>query len=590
MKLRTGRFTSSIRRLGTGSRRIFTGQGILLLAMLLKYTYYGLGYFPVLDDNNMYGVFSMMTPVDALVLNRWYTTRPVAGLLDAFVWSRLWDHQWVVLLTMTVLHFLGIVLLWKVFEENNLKAGVMAAVLFALLPFGTEAAYWVAASSRLVVGFFWACLSLYLLMLCIRRSEERNGRAAIHLAAFWLANLVSLGFYEQVIAFSFGGAVLALLKNFRRLRGLGGKLACAVPFVNLAAIGVWYRAFSHLGNVAARGQLVQGNYREHTIEVLRRIRGLLGTAQWEMFKNGTVGGLRLVVADRAYLYLSAVMVVSVLLAVLAARERWTGGQERMIPGGRPAADLRGNAAEFALGGVLLILPFAPFFLLDAAWIYNRNAFLSLLGLGLMVEALARTARVVLPGVLPGVLVGVLVFSSLLANTAGVADFRAVSLADREICQGFIRVAKTADPDWHKREIVLFNAQPLYAALHAEQLTNCTASDWAMMGAVQVAGRKLEIGHICPIPDGGQLVLSEKALKGALYLGIDDGMRTFPLSGTWKGGALELRRADGTLFGEASPRGGFPPRFGFSLARHRGPVGLVGFTQAFPERIANRVSE
>lgn len=600
---------------------------VLLAAMLLKFGYYGLRYFPVLDDNNMYGVFAMMTPGDALVGNRWYATRPLAGVLDAVLWSRLWGHQSLILVVMILLHFSAIVLLWAVFRRNNLRVGMVAAVLFALLPLGTEATYWTAASSRLVVALFWASLSLYLLACYLEKVERKQPRAgvsrlhhrgqspaALCLGGFWLTNLISLGFYEQVIAFSFAGALLMLLAHAGKLRRREGRWAFLVPvlllFFNVAAIGVWYKAFSHLGSVAARGQLVTGDYLGHAARVLQGMRTLLGPYQWQMLKRATCSGLQLVLADRAYPYLVLILAASSLLTVLATREAYAraGRLPRVVGSGAAGAGIDGKGIEgkaiegrvigaaparaetagarrasglwpptarFALGALLVVVPFAPFFLLKNAWIYNRNGFLSLLGLALMVDALidgatrvARRETVLAP--LRGALLGALAFSLLFANTAELADYRRVSLTDREICRRFIAAVETADHNWYAREILLFNARPLYANLTTDHLTNCTASDWALMGALQVARGDWRVGPIHPVPEGSQFTLSQEKLRSALYLGIDDGMAVFPLSGrwidTWCGAILELRKADGHLFGRVTPAAGAADQFRFSLTK------------------------
>lgn len=527
----------------TAKREAIVARGTLLLAMLLRYGYYGLHYFPVLDDNNMYGIFQMMKPAAVLAHYRMYTTRPVANLLDAYVWSRLWDHPAVVLLVMILLHFLSIVFLWKVFEKNNLKTGIIAAAFFGLLPFGTEATYWVAASSRLVVGLFFASLSFYLLMLYIEQSERLGRCPALRLAAFGLASLLSLGFYEQVIAFSFVGAMLLLTANFRRLKS-SCRAAILIPLFNLAAIGTYYKIFSHTGNMAARGQLLQGDYLGHTITVLRRIEELLVAGQWQMLKNGTLRGLEIIAADRAYIYLALTVLTGFIFAILAARES-------------PVTGFRDNIIKFLLGASLLIVPFSPFFLLSYTWIANRNAFLSLLGVALLAEVFIHilfTAR--RAAILRGALLGVLVFAFLMANTAEVADYRSVSLTDREICREFIKTAGKAGPGWNKREILLFNARPAYVELTAEHFQNCTSSDWAIMGALQVARGKRGIGHILPVPDGSQFSLPEDRFRRTMYLGIDEGKRVFPLSGRWTDvNILELRKENGENFGEVKRSSG-----------------------------------
>ena len=118
----------------------------VLLSMLLKYLYYGFRYFPVVDDNNMYGIYSLMTPLNVLRRYKMYTARPFAALLDTYVISRLWDNPAIILVLMIILHFASAFLLYKVFEKNGMKVGLLLVLFFVLNPFGTDAAYWIAAS------------------------------------------------------------------------------------------------------------------------------------------------------------------------------------------------------------------------------------------------------------------------------------------------------------------------------------------------------------------------------------------------------------------------------------------------------------
>lgn len=324
--------------------------------------------------------------------------------------------------------------------------------------------------------------------------------------------------------------------------------ALVIPLVNLAAIGTYYKHFSNTGNAAVRGQVAQGYYLRHVLQVLHRIARLLGAGQWQMLENGVVKGLQVIAADRAYLYLVLAVLIAVLLGVLDAREK-------------PAPGYRENIVIFLLGVSLLVIPFTPFFILSYTLIANRNAFLSLLGVALIIGVFFRLVFRGRARVLQGILLAALVFAFLLANTAEVSDYRSVSLMDREICRSFIKTADEAGPDWDHRDILLFNARPVYVNLTAEHFQNCTSSDWAFMGAVQVTRHQPEIGYILPVPGGGQFSLSEDRLMGAMYVGMDDQGGTFLLSGGWSDhNTLVLTTGSGEIFGEVA----------------RGPDGLFQF--------------
>jgi hypothetical protein len=554
----------------TGKNPLF--WGVLLFAMLLKYSYYGLTYFPTLDDHNMYGIYSLIPHMEALLGYDMYTTRPLAVLLDIFVISGFWGNLWFILLAFTLLHFISSILIYKVFEKNNVRTGTVLAVTFTLLPLGNDATYWIAASSRIVTGLFFAVLSFFLYMRYIDKCnvQEKCGRQEIfdgqeifdkqekynaqekcnkkepqlylYIAGFAVANLISLGFYEQVIAFSFVGILLLMAVNFK---GQKNKWICAIPFINIAIIGSYYLMFSSAGNMASRGLLLRGKYFSHTINVFKKIRELMTVVPGSQIKHGIINGIALLISDRAVVFALLAILVSVALGIFYAREKTADSRKT-------------TAVKFLLGLFLIILPFAPFFALETLWIVFRNAFISIIGIGLVAESLVETlfSRWSLK-VFRGIAAGVAVFILLIGNVAEVNDYRNVSLIDHEIAMNLSEALEEArGQDWSKYEVIVFNTRALYIVPTSKHFSNITAVDWALTGAMRSILRRPEkLNFLHPAVAGQKASISRDQLDRCILIGMDSTRSAFPLQGSWtSNNEFELRLDSDELFGTVNVLG------------------------------------
>lgn len=516
--------------------------GVLLFSMLLKYGYYGFTYFPMVDDNNMYGVFSMMSPLDALLKYKMYTTRPLAVFLDTFVISRLWGHLWIMLLIFTLLHFISSYLVYKVFEKNSIRTGIVLAVIFALFPLGNDASYWIAASSRIVAGLFFAVLSFYLYMQYIEKSNEGGHRTYLYVAGFAIANLISLGFYEQVIAFSFVGILLLIAVNFKRQKN---KLITIIPFANIAILAAYYISFSSSGNMASRGQLLRSDYIQHTINVYRRIKELMTVIPAKLIKHGVINGVQLILTDRAVFFVLLALLVSVALGFLYSREKVTDSWKSCT-------------IKFFIGLFLIFLPFAPFFILQTIWIVHRNTFISLIGVGIIVEGLAGIFFMKWDlRILRGIAAGAVIFVFLLGNVAELNDYRNISRIDNEIAANLSGALEDAQgKDWYSHEVIVFNTRPIYITPTSRHFSNSTGSDWALTGALSSILRQRSIKMLYPVVDGQKALINVEKLKKCILVGMDTERHAFPLVGEWKSDSLlELRLENGEIFGNVNITGG-----------------------------------
>lgn len=195
-----------------------------------RYLYWGWQYYPQLDDVVQYGLR------ETLPMSRWQfildygllKTRPMAGIGDVFVWSKMYGDLVIALFLLTLLFVLSAFLFAKLFSRH-FGTSVVFAVIYLLIPINMEGAWWISASSRIVPGLFFTALSACLLQEYIDGGKKR------YLWCYFPAALLSMMFYEQCLVLSVAVSFLVLLLNFRYQRrafwGVGILLCAMIYFV-----------------------------------------------------------------------------------------------------------------------------------------------------------------------------------------------------------------------------------------------------------------------------------------------------------------------------------------------------------------------
>ncbi|MFZ5989950.1 MAG: hypothetical protein ACOYWZ_22865 [Bacillota bacterium] len=485
---------------------------VVFAISVLKYSYYGYSYYPLLDDNNMYGVFRLSKDIfnGVLLKYKMYTTRPFAVLLDAYLWPKFWNNLGLVLFIMTVLHFVTCILIYKTFKLTKLGAGIPMVVIFLLLPFGSDATYWLAASSRLVAGAFFMSLSFYILMIYIKKQEHKNTGNFWLIGLYSLIHLVSLGFYEQIIALSFFCTIAVFTLYFKVLRH---KWITILPVFNFAVMAFWYKALGNSGNMAARGQLVKGDFVIHTKNVIKAVRDVWKNDLVDLYKTSIPNGFKIILSNNSYAFLILIIVLGILIYYIALKENLK-------------TDIKTNIIKFIIGLSIFVIPFLPFFLINLIWICNRNLFISFIGLGIMIESVlnAVSKNNILKN-MRALLLGLIVFLFMTANVYELTYYRRTGLIDMEITS---KISKIPEIDEGKNLIVL-NTRSHYIKSTAKRAGNCTGSNWALLGALQAQQNKyIRVRHAFPLPDKAETPIERSILENSVILGIDDRLNIFPL--------------------------------------------------------------
>ncbi|NCB74727.1 MAG: hypothetical protein EOM51_08300 [Clostridia bacterium] len=483
---------------------------VLFGLIFVRYCYYGFDYFYQLDDYIQYhnytadgqGFFSLVKNVGLL------SSRPLAGILDFFVWSRFYGNMILAVGLISAMYAASAVLLHKVFSKH-FGTGYLFFVVFALMPLGFEGTYWVSASSRIVVGLFFAALSFYFFDAWCEKGVKRS------LVLFALFQFLAFCLYEQLILLSGALTLILMLINARKS---GRKRALWSFFMFINAI--LYLGITKLMPTGVYGERTalflpwQENYGE---QVLTPLFGQLKTA----FLSGTAAtwgkgllrGFKLIISQPNILYVLCVLALCAALYFLTKKTR------------RESISF---FAELFSGIFLAIVPLLLFFVLKAPWLGLRNTLCSFCGLALIADALFDLVfgKLKFGKTAEAVIASVLALLCCVASVSELHDYRETTIADTQIAsaaaEAFINTSFDEDD-----EIWLLNVNASYVSdgnlYYHEHDYGVTSSLWAMTGAVRAISDRLSLPTISPISTYAAFSVAESELTKAKAFYYEDGV-------------------------------------------------------------------
>lgn len=515
----------------------------ILVILIVKYGYYGFKYFPVLDDNNIYGVFSKI-PVGnvffAIAHDSFFKIRPFAAILDFTLWSRFWGNLWIPLLFITLMHFFSCYFISEVFDKNNSKIGNIPVIFYMIMPLQFQATYWISASARVVQGIFFASLSFYLLMLYIESLRDGKPGRLMYLLGFFISNLLSMGFYEQITAVSLVITLYIIFLNRKIIADCLRKLKLllySLPVINFLLIAMFYAINSKQSAVASRGTIFVGDYIQHAYHIFDNLYLLIRNDLILFMKYQIMDGLSHIVSDRAYLYLLIIIMFASLFAF------WTGKEQR-IQG-------KNKLSRIKLGLFLIIISLIPFYVINDTNIFDRNILIAIISLGILVDALinyitGETAYKVVKASASFIFC----ITFLLGSVSALYNYKSASQTDESIVKNYIEASRSIKPADEKKGAIVFNTQKKYYGSATMTILNCTSSDWALLGAVQAASLKLNIYPGFPVNNNSQFRIKKTDLQKRYYIGMDNNLKFYELNGVWiNENTMRLYTTGNLLFGE-----------------------------------------
>lgn len=400
----------------TGTRRTLACAVLFILALLLRASFGGIGYEPILDDTVQYILYPTSVDYGALIAREgMFSSRPLAALMDLFVVGQMGNLFFAVIL-MAVMHGISCVLFQRILSRF-FSVGPVFAVIYTLLPLGCEGTYWLSAATRVVSGlFFTACAAM---VLCRFIEAGKWWRVPL----YFLLELLSFGFYEQILVLSFALSGLIFLHHFREKRAALAWMAflCAGIYFGFTA---YFRADSPL---ADRMELLYPNTPYYFNVFLPDLARQIGMSFLSAGVRTTfVGFWRGLVScfTGSWLYGIAAAGLAVWYGIL----HWPRHRRAVV-------SVEGWARALVWGLLLFIAPITPFFVIARPYFSLRSTVPSFVGAAILIDllfrALIRRRRAM------AAVSGAMVFVCLLGCASEIGDYKATAKADRVLAEAIM---------------------------------------------------------------------------------------------------------------------------------------------------------
>ena len=464
-------------------RRLTAGLAVFLLVMA-RYCAFGLRYYPQLDDyiqyHNYIRSYSFMALQEKVGI---LSSRPLAGIADYFFWSPMFDRMILGVALVSALYAAAVLLIWDILGRYFRTSPVLP-VIMALLPLGMEGTYWMSASTRVVVGMFFAALAVRAFLNWL------DGRGWGWLILYLILQLIPFGFYEQAgllsVALTAGAAIL-------EWTGRGKSLSrCAVSLWGVPAMGLYFLATRLLDNGGVYGSRaetvfsVSRHYYLHTLlpEIMGQLRDAFLKGGFYTGAKGFVRGMRMILSGELLLWALCAAALCVLLWLTVRRREPRERTEEDAP--LPLA---------LLSGVLLAAaPVSLFLVLNNPWFSLRGTVTSFPGIALIADSLLVRLWDALPLRRSGlpVLAAAAAFVFCVAGASELRDYRDTYENDQRAAR---LVLEAAAEDPAEGRIGVLNLEPSSLPnqnfYYHEHIHGCTESDWAFTGLLTALGGEIK---------------------------------------------------------------------------------------------------
>ena len=428
---------------------------IITVLAFFRFSYLGFSYTPYLDDYIQYSFYpSYENPWQNILTGGAgiLFTRPLAGLLDFFLWSRFYKNLGILVAALAVLYGASAVFFYKGLKGCGINVGTVFFVVFLFSPINTEATYWLSASTRISLSLFLASLSFYF------ATEKKT-------VLFFIFNFLSMWLYEQTAILSFFiGAFAAWEKKFVK--------TILIAAMSAFLLAVFYVLFANMGDNKSRIEMVDGmGIIKNIYIVLKDFIYAFFVVQFKIITRGFVRGFNIIAEDFSLIWISVLVILSIFFFNL--------GQDI-------EKNFKIRRKTLFIGVCLAIFPLIPFFITSENPLNVRNITPSLLGIAIVLDNLGAA----LFKKYAALLSAALIFFFSVATVSETVDYEFTAKKDfhiaSEICQ---RV------DQNTKEVSVKISLPSYYTQNApwrDHIISMTASDWGPTGIVRVLSGNKEM--------------------------------------------------------------------------------------------------
>lgn len=449
-------------------------------ALILKVFSAGFSYFCVLDDYIQYGCYPLYDKLSYIYFGiGTASNRPLAAFFDPAVWGAFFSNMALALLIISALLFLSAKLIDRVLSLCSITVTPFFYIVYLLLPLGFEGTYWISASSRIVVGLFFASLAAYLLITYIKEKK------AWQLVLYAVCSLASFGFYESVTVLS--GLVQGLIilkftfeeKQYKRLWLL------AVPAVCAAAVLVYYKLAAHIGTLGSRTTEFSLSGMGARLGTLFSQFGYIFTAG--LYRTTAVGfldGLK-ILAQKGFAGIGLsllILAVSALCAFSSRNCKLSAKAKLCVP----------------LGLLLILMPLLPYILVPDVWLTYRSIVVCLPGFCVLFAPLL--AVLFRKKYVKTAVVFFVTAVFMVGCVNEVHTYKAVSELDSQIVN---EVLENLDEDvlaGEKNTVLVLKREVItpQTSFYKDHVKSVFYVDWAVTGAVRACARNVNIKTITPV--------------------------------------------------------------------------------------------
>ena len=454
----------------------------------------GLEYWPQLDDYIQYHNYPTAESFSALQKAvGLLASRPLAGITDYFIWGRMFGFMLVGVAIISLLYAVTTLVLWSVLGRF-FRIGPLFPVIVALLPLGVEGTYWMSASTRVVVGMFWAALAAWLFL------EWMDGPRRQTLAAFLVCQLLPFGFYEQagILAVTLTVGVAILWYIYRAEDRKKCLLALWAP-ASMVLYLLLTKLLSNGGVYGSRAALILPVSRYYFTtflpDILGQIRKVFLNADLRILMRGFVRTAGQLLQGRLLLWFA-------VTAALCAGV-WQLGRKAKTAEGRLPLWL-----QLVSGLLLAAAPVTLFLILDNPWFSLRGAVTSFPGLALMADGVmeALWTKTGVRREAPAALAALCALVFCMAGASEIADYQDTYRADQQAARAVLDTIPAdlaGEEGWPALSVGILGLEPTFLPrqnyLWHEHVTGCTESSWAFSGLVGSLADGLALPSLSPLP-------------------------------------------------------------------------------------------
>lgn len=481
------------------TKRIFLDFSFLA-ALILKVFSAGFTYYPTLDDHIQYGCYPLYEKLSYVLFGIGTAkTRPLAALFDTAVWGSFFPHLVWALLAITLLHFFSAKLFDRTLRRFGIEITPIFYGIFLLLPLGFEGTYWISASSRLVVGLFFASLSAELLFKFLENKKWHK------LLLYTLTTLCSFCFYESVTIFSGLVQVLILLLKTIKDKRPRNLWLLAVPFFALVLLLAYYKIAANMGAMGSRTTEFSLTQMGTRIDSLLSQFSYIFTAG--LFRT-TITGLKdgLTVLTSGGVWGICVLMLIVLVSMLCAL--FGKNQTAICPKMRYC---------IPIGLALTILPLVTHILVEDVWLTYRSILVCLPGICVMLAPLC--SFLLKKKSLSTACIGLLTFVLLVGCVNELSTYKTVSEQDAKLVLSLANCLDEEVLSGEKETVLVLEEEIFYpqTSPYKDHVKSVFYTDWSLTGAVRCATKNLKIKTVTPVCS---LENTDTAGKQILYMDKD----------------------------------------------------------------------